>query len=642
LVAVLVLAMLAVFVGESDSSRLGATGAEAGAVSGVVLADNGRIIAVNADGSGIRTLTVPPADLGDDDDPAASPDGSLIAFVRDGERVKVMRANGSGLRDVGEGLFAPEWAPDGTLLAYSTGKTVVVVRPDGSDRRVVTSDQNMFGFTWSPDSTSIAYPSSDGISVVNVRTGGERLLFEGEDAWRPAWSPDGSRIAFLGSLQGDDAYERVLVMNTDGSGVREVGPDPLSDTPDWSPDSTRLAFSTFASPESEHISVAVVELSSGHTTTLIPPLAGRDSRSPSWSPEGDRIAFLRSGEQGGDVWVAHADGRNEIQLTRQFPVGGSSSVPRWLPATTAVKPDRPLPLAALRTASSLQLGDRYDLAAVELTAAALITGSGDHGRDLGIWRGRGAIDWIENKAKFSPQDVALAGKRVYWSYYVAERDGRTWSGLYTATWPSGRTVRLRYMENKPGVTVAGNGSLVVYTLGHSLWKLDGTVARRIRHEDTDLWPLSVNAGRALIGNRHLRLEVIDSGGKLLAALPQPKNFVSARLSGNRLIVLTKSKIRVYRLPSGTLRSTRPVGAIGFADAAGIPYGPLFPYKSEQHWHVLNLDTGRDKIVTIDDQLSPLTTAITSSGLYYTAIPQYSTVKGEVGLVPLSAVRRAVR
>ena len=611
-------------------------------MSGVVLADNGgRIVAVNADGSGIRTLTVSPSES-TDSDPVASPDGSLIAFVRDFDRIKVMRPDGSGLRDLGEGSAGAdlEWAPDGTLLAYSSEPSgITVVRPDGSDRRLLASGAELFGFTWSPDGTSLAYPSPDGISVVNVRTGAHRLLFAGEFSWRPAWSPAGSQIAFLaGQGEGEDSHERVLVMNADGSGIHAVGPQPTNDTPAWSPDSTRLAFGAYASQDREQLSVAVVEASTGHVTTTIPPLAGRDSRSPSWSPEGERIAFLRDGDENDDVWVVRADGTQEVQLTRQFPVGGSSSVPGWLPGLAAVRPDRPLPLAALRAASSKQLGDRYRVAAVDRAAVALV-GGGPRATSLGIWLGRGPVHWIDTKGILATDRVALSGRRVYWSYYWVDRDG-SWSGLWTATWPGGRTVRLRYMENKPGVTLAGDRSLVVYTLGHSLFRLQGTTARRIRSENTDLWPLSVNAGRALIANRHSQLEVVDSSGKLLASL-EPKNYVSAQLSGNRVIVLNDSKIRVYRLPSGTLRTTRRVGAIGLADAAGIPYGSLFPYQSEQHWHLHNLDTGRDMILTIHDRLSPLTTAITTVGLYYTAIPQYSTVKGEVGFVPLSAVRRAI-
>ena len=50
-------------------------------------------------------------------DPAVSPDGQLIAYVRDGQ-IWLMRPDGSEQRQLTTGGFRPVWSPDGRRLVY--------------------------------------------------------------------------------------------------------------------------------------------------------------------------------------------------------------------------------------------------------------------------------------------------------------------------------------------------------------------------------------------------------------------------------------------------------------------------------------------------------------------------------------------
>ncbi len=99
------------------------------------------VFVVNADGSGLRQLTDWP---GEDGWPAWSRDGRLIAFTTSHDDhgqsgdigpyfdIWVMNSDGSGKRRLSSnfGMF-PVWSPDGSVLMYA-GDRLWVVRPDGS------------------------------------------------------------------------------------------------------------------------------------------------------------------------------------------------------------------------------------------------------------------------------------------------------------------------------------------------------------------------------------------------------------------------------------------------------------------------------------------------------------------------------
>lgn len=108
----------------------------------------------------------------------------------------------------------------------------------------------------------------------------------------PAWSPNATRIAMQCRAAPGEQVDIYLV-NRDGSGFRALVSSPEDDlTPTWSPDGGRIAYS---SPRDGNLDLYVRDLATGSDSNLT-RTPGVDETFPEWSPDGRLIAFhARSG-----------------------------------------------------------------------------------------------------------------------------------------------------------------------------------------------------------------------------------------------------------------------------------------------------------------------------------------------------------
>jgi TolB protein len=152
-----------------------------------------------------RRLTRGPAI---DTAPSFSPDGAQIVFESDrgeGQQIYVMTA-GAGEASArrisfGEGRYStPVWSPRGDLIAFTKiadGRFQVgVMRPDGSDERVLDSTFHSEGPAWAPNGRVLTFfreePGAEGASSIwSVDVAGLNLrrLPTPNHASDPAWSP---------------------------------------------------------------------------------------------------------------------------------------------------------------------------------------------------------------------------------------------------------------------------------------------------------------------------------------------------------------------------------------------------------------------------------------------------------------------
>jgi Tol biopolymer transport system component len=221
-----------------------------------------------------------------DTDPAWSHDAARIAFSsdRDGDDdIYVMSASGSGpvnLTNSGGGRdLQPDWSPDGSKIAFvRDGAIYVTSSSSGGALTRLTSGRSP---SWSPDGTKIAFarpgPQNTDIYVMNADGTGATLLTSGLDADSPDWSPDGEMLAFEGTA-GDSDASRIYTMRKNGTATTELPGSGEDFSPWWSPDGSSLVF-TSIEVDSE-IVVAAADGSGRRVVTSNPAYEFL----PSWSP----------------------------------------------------------------------------------------------------------------------------------------------------------------------------------------------------------------------------------------------------------------------------------------------------------------------------------------------------------------------
>lgn len=144
------------------------------------------------------------------------------------------------------------------------------------------------------------------------------------DSWAPSFSPDGMQIAFdYGSIDSNGNFTVDLyVINADGTGLRQLTHDGLSQVPKWSSDGTHLIFAD--GPEEQAVIALIRADGTGGKTVLTSDFWA--SYPDSYTPDG-RINF--DSTMGGLIsaeWIMNADGSGKQQLTAPPLEGGVSDV----------------------------------------------------------------------------------------------------------------------------------------------------------------------------------------------------------------------------------------------------------------------------------------------------------------------------
>jgi TolB protein len=210
------------------------------------------------------------ADEGYDNDAAVSPDGKWIAFAstRHNERpdIYVQKVNGLSVTQLTSDNAddaCPTFSPDGKQIAFSSTRAgswdIYLMDVDGRNITQVTSGpmQDLHP-SFSPDGKKLVYCSTGGRSgqwelwVVGLETGEKKMIGFG---LFPSWSPDRAvdRIAFQRARQRGSRWFSLWTLDLIDGEARRVTEIAVSSnaaviSPSWSPDGNQLAFSTIVNP----------------------------------------------------------------------------------------------------------------------------------------------------------------------------------------------------------------------------------------------------------------------------------------------------------------------------------------------------------------------------------------------------------
>ena len=214
----------------------------------------------------------------------------------------------------------PAFSPDGTLVAFrqsdGANKAGIYAAAVGGEKTVqLTSDLGDCCPTWSPDSRQIAFSRySDGvlsILTVPVLGGREHRLYRGKESMGGglSWSPDGNSIAYVASPSGDRTRSSISFLSLADYSTHEITSPPpgyLDRSPMFSPDGKRLAFirSTIAGVSND---IYVMSTSGGGPKRLTfdrRPIMG----SPAWTADSREIIFSSDRGVAIGLWRVSAGG----------------------------------------------------------------------------------------------------------------------------------------------------------------------------------------------------------------------------------------------------------------------------------------------------------------------------------------------
>jgi Tol biopolymer transport system component len=199
----------------------------------------------------------------------------------------------------------PVWSPNGRRILYveyvdnpanpiTSEFGVFVMRSDGSRRKVVATD-TVHSVEWGPDGRTLAWSmfgDEARIYVGPFTNPRERFIAYGSS---PSWSPDGKSLAVIESGGAHESCSQLSVYDV-------------------------------ATAQHKRVVVAPIERDAQPCSNM--------ARTPDWSPNGRRIAYVGSGSRSGgdarnnDIYVIGRNGHDVRRLTRNR---ASESRPRWSP-----------------------------------------------------------------------------------------------------------------------------------------------------------------------------------------------------------------------------------------------------------------------------------------------------------------------
>ena len=292
---------------------------------------------------------------------ALSPDGEMIACIKDGESLSdvylIASKGGWPSRITTDRPLAPYWddeipvwSPDGKWIAFGIKGHVYLVPLEGGLPRKITD------FTTSASSPRFM-PDSHGLIVTVERNDADQLL--------------------LTDIEG--SWPRVLTTDTIG--------DHWDARP--SPDGKFIVYNLRRFDDLNRLDIVLLEIETGKSMTLYGKPSTR-ALSPKWSPDGKWIGFIAQETEHDELYLVRPNGEGLHQFTK---AGQDVSQFDWSPAGNQL-------------AVIFNRNGAFDLALVETESGSVLdvrSGMGVHSNPT--WSSDGSFITYEYESPLLPPDL---------------------------------------------------------------------------------------------------------------------------------------------------------------------------------------------------------------------------------------------
>ncbi|MBS1788555.1 MAG: S9 family peptidase [Acidobacteria bacterium] len=260
-------------------------------------------------------------------DPQLSPDGQTVAFVvsqidakedKSSAHIWMVGYDGKGERQITSGQeseSAPRFSPDGKYLAFTSsrkgpakGNQVWLLDRSGGEATQLTNVKGRLqGYEWSPDSKRLALVVGDPDPEAEANA----AATEAGGKPKPPKPIVLDRYKFKQDVQGyltSGRHSYIYLFDIETKKLdRLTAAKADESSPSWSPDGSRIAFFSNHAPDPDREpdgQLFVAEAKAGATEKLLTTSANRVGRGRfEWSPDGKWITFTESDEK---KWGAYS------------------------------------------------------------------------------------------------------------------------------------------------------------------------------------------------------------------------------------------------------------------------------------------------------------------------------------------------
>ena len=220
-----------------------------------------------------------------------------------------------------------------TRIAYVRGQTLRVVDSDGANDVQVPADSNATSPSWDPTGSRLVYATYGAnarIVMTDLATGSFRVLqgkIRNTSPTTPIFSRDGTHVLYPRS--DDDSYSTMWRIPLNGGDPEQIDKGRgISSSPTYSPDGRRIAFMT---DRIGHNEVYIID-ADGSNPVWITQIAGDLNESsyrgePDWSPDGVTVAL--QSRVAGSFQIMTVNMRDN--MASLLTDAGENQSPSWAP-----------------------------------------------------------------------------------------------------------------------------------------------------------------------------------------------------------------------------------------------------------------------------------------------------------------------